>query len=266
MKNIRSKTFSVGCFLLLIMLFSFGVAAQKTEKMPAREMMNLTVVTVKPEMVPEFEKMIKDEYNPALIKGGRTVSDVWQMAIGNPFEYVFVQPLENFAAMDGPSPLAKALGKEGTEAFFARISKMVTAVNSQVIEARPDLSYTPELTARPNVAVVIHIYVSNGRTDEFENFIVNEYLPVIRKSGIPGMWANKAVFGGNTNKYTLVQLQSNFAELDKGPPMMRVLKPEEVKQLMAKIPKEVVEDVEVYVARYNPGLSIPPPMPTAAKQ
>lgn len=74
----------------------------------------------------EFENLIKNEFNPGFIKGGGTTNDIWQMAFGNAFEYILVQPIGKFAEMDEPSPLEKRMGKEGAGAFFAKAGKMIT--------------------------------------------------------------------------------------------------------------------------------------------
>lgn len=268
MKNVKSKAikiaFSIGVLLFLGVFFSISVSAQKTEPMPPPQFMDVTVVTVKPDMAMEFENLIKNEYKPGFTKGGGTVSDVWQMAFGSAFEYVFVQPVGKFADMDGPSPLEKGMGKQGAGAFFAKASKMVTGVKSYIIRARPDLSFTPDAKWQPKMAVVSHVQVAQGRENEFENFIKNEWMPVVKKSGVPGYLVSQVVFGGNVNEYITLVLQESFTELDKGAPPIRVLGQEGAMKLQQKLPAGTVTRLERYVIRYNPELSVMP-SPTAAK-
>lgn len=265
MKSIYLKTvktfLSAAVFVCLAAVFAIKVTAQDA-KPPAREFLNITVVTVRPEMVPEFEQMIKTEYNPAVVKGGSTESGVWETMFGDGFQYYFVAPVGKFAQFDGPGPLVKGLGESGAKAFFAKASKMVTGIRSFIIQTRPEMSYAPEMKAPPNVAVAVTIRVKPGKNAEFENYMTNDQLPVIKRSGIAGFWVSKLVFGGNTNEYNLLVLQENFADLDKGPPVYRVLKPEEALKLEQKMPAGVVENVELQVMRYNPDLSVIP-APTA---
>src|SRR6266550_5849922 len=71
-----------------------------------RQWLSITVVSVKPEMITEFQNFVKNETNPALRKGGATWREVWQTtaAAGDALEYVIVAPIDNFAQYDGPSP------------------------------------------------------------------------------------------------------------------------------------------------------------------
>lgn len=262
--NLKAILIALGCFLFTGVFLPAAASAQKTDEKPARRMMSITTVKVKPSMVSEFEKIIKEEYNPAFKKGGGMESEVWQMAMGDVFSFVFVQPVEKFAMMDGPSPVSKGLGAEAP-AFFSRISKMVDGVNSVIIETRPEMSYSPPMNAPPKVAVVAYVRVDGSKAADFEKFIASDYMPAMKKADIMGYWASKTVFGGNANEYTFVTVEENFAELDKGHPLSRVMKPEERTQMFQKLPAGAVQNVEVYVARHRPELSVAGGAATTAK-
>ena len=244
--------------LVFGMHFAIDVRAQKTEEPAASGFMSITTVTVKPDAVPEFEKMIITEYNAAFKKGGGTESAVWRVAVGNIFDYVFVQPMDNFAEMDGPSSLIKGLSPDAMESFFSRLTKMVTAVHSTIVRARPDLSHSTDMKSAPNVAVVVYVTVYPLKNAALENFVTKEYLPIVKKAGLEGFWVSQTVFGGNAEEYVMVELQKNFAEIDKGSPVKRVLKPDEAAMLFTKMGDGVVKNVEIIIARYNPEMSIVP--------
>jgi hypothetical protein len=63
----------------------------------------ITVVSVKPEMMLEFQNFMKNTTNPALKKGGLAWREVWQTtgAAGDAFEYVLVSPVGKLAEFDG---------------------------------------------------------------------------------------------------------------------------------------------------------------------
>jgi quinol monooxygenase YgiN len=126
---------------------------------------------------------------------------------------------------------------------------------------RPDLGFETKMTEMPKIAVIVDITVNPDRTEEFEAFVKNEYVPVVKKAKVGALWVSKLVFGGNTNRFTMIEPQANFAELDKGPPMSRVLKPAEVKAMMAKLPDGTIEAVEVTVGVLHPELSVMPATP-----
>lgn len=268
MKNLNLKAckmffYSAIC-LCFVLSISLPAAAQKMEE-PKREFMIISVITVKPGMGAEFDNIIKTEYNPAFTKGGGTISEVWQPVFGNQFEYFFVQPIgEKFVVMDSPSPLAKGMGKDGLTAFLAKASKMITSFNTFVVQTRPDMSYTTEMTAPPRFAVVMFMQVKSGKNNELVNFAKNDYLPLVKKSGVKGFWVSQVIFGGNPNEYISLTLQDSFADLDKGNPLNRVNQ-EDAAKVVQKFPDEIIENTELSVMYYNPALSIRPSAPPMKK-
>lgn len=255
---IAARMRSVMVLSALFALFVVPVCTQNKDMVAKHARVMITTVTIKPEMRTEFENLIKNEYNPAIIKGGAKWSDVWMPAIGNTFDYVFIAPIDGWAQLDGMSPLMKGAGKDGAEGFYAKAGKMVTSVHSSADEFREDLSYEPKMTGPPQIAVVTFTSVAPGRSSEFENFIRNEMLPQIKKSDIGGWFLQKQMFGGDVNEYTTVALHQNFAEIEKGPAAQRVLGEEGYMKLLQKLPSGVVVHQERIVARYAPGLSYRP--------
>ena len=246
-----------GLLIVLSGVLSIPCAAQQSKP----DMIEITIVSVKPEMVPQFEETLKKDYIPALAKGGVKWIDIWQPAgFGNMFDYVFVSPIDNFAQYDGEDPLVKALGKEGANAWYGKASKMVNSVKSAAYAVRDDLSYNTDMKTPPKMAVIAYTSVAPGRAMEFENFMKNEMLPVVKKSGIAGMWTQQLIFGGDGNEYLTVVLQENFADLDKGPPWTRALGPEGGMKLMQKLAPGVVTHQDRIVARFVPELSYRPEM------
>ena len=232
--------------------------AQATQA-TARQRIAITIVSVKPEMVTEFENMIKNETNPALAKGGAKWRDVWQTAtFGDLFEYVIAAPIDNFAQYDGPNPVEKGLGKEGYAAWRAKVSRLINGVRTYVIETRPELSHNTNMTEPPKLAVVNSVHVTPGRNAEFENYIRSDFLPVVKQSGVRGYWVNQTVLGGDPNEYVTLTLHENYAELEKGPPARRVLGREREAEVYRKLPTGVVMHMNRIVARYVPELSYRP--------
>jgi hypothetical protein len=150
------------------------------------------------------------------------------------------------------------LGKEGAKSFFDKAGKMVTGVRSFVIQTRPDMSFTNKMTGPPNIVVVSHVQVAQGRAAEFENFILKEWMPTVKRSGVPAYWMSQIMFGGNVNEFISLTPQENFAELDKGPPIVRVLGADGAAKLMQKLPNGVVTNLERYISRFNKELSVMP--------
>ena len=226
---------------------------------PARERLAVTVVQVKPEMMPDFENLIKNEYHQALSKAGAKWVDVWRTAqFGDAFEYTFVAPIESYAQFDGPGPLEKGLGKEGAAAWYAKASRMVNGVRTFTMDFIPELSHETKLAGPPKLGVISFVSVAPGRGVEYESYIRNEMLPVVRRSDVPGYWVQQVGLGGDANQYITLTLHNNFAELEKGPPARRVLGPEGAAKLAQKMPAGVVTHVERRVIRLVPELTYRP--------
>ena len=224
-----------------------------------RQWLSITLLSVKPEMVAEFRNFMTNETNPALRKGGAKWREVWQTtaAAGDAFEYVLVAPIDNFAQYDGPSALEKGLGKDGFAAWQAKASRYVNSVRRFVIRTRPDLSNEGKRTGPPKLAVITSVHVAPDRGQDFENWIKNEYLPVMKR-GQATYQVSETVFGGDANEYVTLTLRESFAEIDKGPVIVQVLGAEGAAKLLQKLPAGTVMHVERSFTRFVPELSIMP--------
>jgi hypothetical protein len=240
----------------------FSTAAY-SQQAPRSERLMVTIVNVKPELADEYETFVKNETNPALQKAGVKWRDAWKTAMfGTAFEYVYVEPIENYSAFDGPGPIEKALGKDGNAAWSAKSRKFITGVRRMVIQTRPDLSYNPGMPAPGGVAVITHATAAQGRNAELESWVINDLLPVMRQAKVPAYLVSQVQLGGNANEYITLVMHANMAELEKGPPAYRVLSKEAGDKMYAKLPSGALTNVERYVVRYSTELSF---RPAAAK-
>src|SRR6185295_11051490 len=103
---------------------STRLATELTDK---QELLSVTVLSVKPEMLADFQNFTKAETNPALRKGGQKWRDVWRTtgAAGDPFEFIIVSPIDNLKQYEGQTPLLKALGKQGFKAWEEKSYRFV---------------------------------------------------------------------------------------------------------------------------------------------
>jgi hypothetical protein len=227
---------------------------------PTSEFLSITVVSVKPEMMTEFQNYMKDTTNPALKKGGLKWRAVWQStpAAGNAFEYILVAPMGTFAEFDGPSPIEKGLGAQGFAGWQAKAGSLVTSVRRFIVRTRPDLSFEAKRTGPPKLAVVTSVHVAPNRNNEFENYVKNDYLPVMKQAQV-SYQVSQSIFGGDANEYVTLTLRESFADLDKGPVVSQVLGAEGAQKLLQKLPAGTVTHLERSISRFIPELSFMPP-------
>jgi hypothetical protein len=72
------------------------------------------------------------------------------------------------------------------------------------------------------------------------------------------LFIGQTVFGGNVDEYVGLALVDNFADIDKGPPIRRVLNEADAEKLMKKLAPGVVVSQRRSVVRYLPELSYLP--------
>ena len=252
--------------LILVAAHSHQILGQNPsptpQAAPSPEFLSITVVSVKPEMVVEFQNFMKNTTNPALKKGGLKWREVWQStgAAGDAFEYVLVTPLGKFAELDGPSALEKGLGAQGLPAWQAKAGSLVNSVRRFIIRTRPDLSFMAQRTGTPKLAVINSIHVAVNRNDDFENFLKNDFVPVMKQAGVTYL-VSQTIFGGNGNEYMTLTMRDSFADLDKGPVHVQTLGAEGAQKLMQKLPAGAVVNLERSITRFVPELSIIPTTP-----
>lgn len=252
-----------GATLLLIAAHSHEALAQNPtptpQAAPTPEFLSITVVSVKPEMVVEFQNFMKNTTNPALKKGGLKWREVWQNtgAAGDAFEYVLVTPVAKLADFDGPGALEKGLGPQGLPAWQTKAGSLVNSVRRFIIRTRPDLSFASQTAAAPKMAVIHSVHVAPGRNADYENFLKNDFVPVMKQAGVTYL-VSQTIFGGDGNEYITLTLRDSFADLDKGPVHIQTLGPEAGQKLMQKMPAGAVVHLNRSLTRFVPELSVMP--------
>lgn len=252
-----------GAALTLIAAYSQQALAQTPTPTPApgptAEFLSITIVSVKPEMMVEFQNFMKNDTNPALKKGGIKWRDVWQStrAEGDPFEYIFVTPAPKLADFDGPGPLEKGLGPQGVSAWQTKAGNLVTRVRRFIVRTRPDLSFAPQRTGTPKLAVVHSVHVAPNRNVDYENYLKNDFVPAMKQANVTYL-VSQTIFGGDANEYVTLTMRDSFADLDKGPVLVQALGAEAAHKVMQKLPAGVVVHLERSISRFVPELSIMP--------
>src|SRR6185503_2793064 len=259
------RAFCGATLILMAALSQQAVAQNPTptpQAEPTPEFLSITMVSVKPEMMVDFQNFMKNTTNPALRKGGIKSREVWQntAAAGDAFEYVLVSPVGKLAEFDGPSALEKGLGAQGLPAWQTKAGALVNSVRRFIIRTRPDLSFAAQRTGAPKLAVVTAVHVAPNRNNEYENFLKTDFVPVMKQAGVTYL-VSQTIFGGDANEYITLTLRDNFADLDKGPVLVQALGQEAAQKLMQKLPAGAVVHLERSLTRLVPELSILPASP-----
>jgi hypothetical protein len=232
-------------------------AAAKPALPPKREMIQVTVVKVKADLLNEWLEFQKNETIPMLKKAGVTRRDAWQTGIfGESGMYAFVMPIENFNQYDGDNPPLRALGAEGARAYVEKNRRFIASSHTYAEQTRPDLGYEVKMTGPPKLALLSNVQIALGKGSEYEALIKSDVLPVMRKARL-GYAVSQTVLGGNINEFTTLIFYDSFADIGKGHPFDRILGADGSRQLTAKA-VGIVTHVERSIVRYVSELSFAP--------
>lgn len=239
-----------------------------------KQLYNLTIVHVKPELWLEYMDFIKNTVNPLQIKGGVKAKYVWRPDRGDRFELYSFSPMESYATMSGTDPIQTALGgPEAAALFYTQQRKFQSGTEILTIEAMPDISWTnPKFQGLPQLALMRWNTVAPGRSTEVEDYLKNLDTPARRKtaeqSNMLGQWRFRLRFGGNVNRYLMLRPLASYAEFDEGGTkgLGQILGAAEYKKITDQFPKGAILQDEAYLIRYRPDLSITPQTTTAKKE
>lgn len=232
----RTPIVLAASFVALVLNASTLCLAQATAPRTTRFMGTLT--QVKPDMLDEWFDLQKNEVVPALKKAGVSSRTVSRSALGNTYEFLSISPLENYALLDSPSPFTRALGAEGAARLFAKLRKCINGSRTYVFTRNDDLSILPDPSSPPPVSVTIRRRITPGKTQDYENYIRTELLPVYKKAKAEGKIAGYTVgsrgLGAVLGELTTTILYSKFADLEGGNVLTRMLGQEAAQKVTVK--------------------------------
>lgn len=220
------------------------------------QLLEISVVILKPDKVAQYLRIQKDEVIPALKKAGLEARYFFKGgAFGESYLYGTAVPIKNLASFDGPRPLERALGKAAADALVARINEC--HVSKRVFTSRqiPDLCWGQTFSP---VAVVTTHHLAPGRKNEFLAYLRDHEVPVIRKSDLLGWAAEEVILGAAPDAVVTIGFRRNYADLDNGPAAQQMLGRDGYEKLRQKIPPGLIVSRENQVIEFLPDLSFGP--------
>jgi hypothetical protein len=220
-----------------------------------RNWYSVSIFTVKPERARDFVELMKTETIPMQQKAGVKFRDTWQSGapFGDAFTYGVVTSITNFAEYDQP-PLATRMLGDAARSYTEKLASMLVSRRTFAVQDRAELSMPPAANAKFVAAILQDATVISGHAEQFEAYIKNDMMPVLKKADTVGYTISRTVFGGDANEYHSVTYLSSFAEIDKGPGTVRVLGQAGAAALAAKGAAHISK-IERTILRYVPDLS-----------
>jgi len=235
--------------VLLCMVSRMFTAAAQT----APALLSVARVQVKPDRVAEYVD-IEKQYLAAFKKGGGTIRVVYRSAAGNPFEFLVVTGMPNYAALDDKSFYAKGATEAELARMAARRAQCVESVRTTYERPQPDLGFNPAGTPQPKTVTLVRVNVRPDMVDQYITTVKNELVPAFKKAGLPGVLARRVEYGGSRNQFTIRVPLNKWADLDGESPVVKALGPEAMAKLGAKL--NSMSSSEWFIYNYVPDLSL----------
>jgi len=236
--------------LFCVVSTTFTVAAQTP---PA--LLSVARVQVKPDRVGEFMDVEK-QYSAAFKKGGGTIRVVYRNAAGNPFEFLVIAGMPNYAALDDKSFYAKGATEAELTRMAARRAQCFDSVQTTYERTQPDLGFNPPGTPQPKTVTMVRVNVHSDMIQQWMATVKSELVPAWKKAGQPGMLARRVEYGGSRNQFTIRVPLNKWADLDGEGPLVKALGQDGAAKLGAKLSS--MSSAEWLVYNYQPELSVPP--------
>ena len=224
---------------------------------PARSWYSISIYTVKLDRARDFVDFMKTQTIPMQQKGGIKYRDTWQggAPFGDAGTYAVVTLMNNFAEYDMPNLPTRTFGADGGRAYGDKLNAMITARRTFAIQDRAELSIEPKANAKFVGAVLQDVTIVSGHGEQYEAYIKNDVLPVLKRAqNFAGFAVARTVFGGNVNEYHTLTYLNSFAEIDKGPAQTQVLGQAGAAALVLKGSAHIA-NIERTILRYVPDLS-----------
>jgi hypothetical protein len=221
---------------------------------------------VKPGLAEQYEAAVKhmiSEFQAYQIDPEKVH---WQAVSGPEIGYVYVTPIENFAAMDQMKAnwmeVLGTIGEEKFEEMTAPAAEAMEQVEVFHVARRLDLSYAPENPRlKPEEIKYIHYgfyYAIPGKQKDLEA-IAREFAELYKSKGIDTGWSlYESITGSDLPVYVVAQGAKSAADYFSNRERIGELLGEEAKKIGMKV-GATVRKMEYKEGMPRPDLSYPEP-------
>jgi len=220
---------------------------------PPPQRLSVNIVNVKPEALTDWLALQEKETIPGLKKAGVAGREAWTTAFfGEAYQYFFSQPIEKFAMYDNPqAPMVRALGQQNANIYNEKLRRMIVSQQTLAITILPG-SIIPPDSYQPKFMVLNFQYATPGRADDYQRYLQEQLMPIIRKAKPVGYALSRTLHGGDANEFVTARYIEKMADLDGPNLQQQVLGP---KAPAVGPPDGVLQRQERRIYRYVPNLS-----------
>ena len=238
-------------------------AVASAQTVPAPQWLRFTVDTVKPDMVQEYEGY-KKQLAAAYKKAGQPIYAVLTNFAGNRNEYTTVVFVAKFGDMDGPNPIAKAIGEEAFANLVRGMNRCVSSSTRYFSLPWDDVTIDkPGATGQYFLRT--RVPIAPGKNADYRAYLKNDLKPVLEKGGVAWYRVSNPVFGGPAGTVETMRMLKNLGEIDGGPIQTKVLGAAGAQALAAKAQGLTRGPAQNTLMMMRPDLSLLPATMPATK-
>lgn len=264
----RRLSISLICAALLALLCVAGLdrgSAQTANTKP--RIFLITEYTIKAGMMLEYLEWSQKEARPLYLKAGVKEAYVYTTLYGEAGRVARLEVHDSFAALkERNAAFNKNNSPEALAAFRRGISRYIDPGRTIIAETRPELSWlNPKRQDLAPYVVLLHRWIAPFREPDYENYLKNDYLPLLKKADGAGIIVSRTRFGGEAGVYNVAAPIYDLADFDGPPPAVKSIGQEAYRKLQQKGLAGVVVRSETRVLQLRSELSIIPGQSAAAK-
>lgn len=224
--------------------------------------------TVRPGMMTAYLESAKKDGQPLYIKAGVKEAYFFTNLYGPDRNIVtLIEVHDSFAAYKARNEaFTKNNSKEALDVWSAKVREFITDQRVYIVDEMDELSWmNPKLKTPPLYYNVTERFIAPFRGRDYEAYLKNDYLPLVKKSDSNGIMVSRLRYGGEAGHYFVFTPVNDLADLD-GP--SKITQAAGGADGVAKMQQKlvgIVQRSENRMLRLRPELSIFPAQNTASK-
>jgi hypothetical protein len=173
---------------------------------------------------------------------------------------------DSFAAIRARNEaFTKNNGQEAIDAWNAKSREFISDIRTYMVELLPELTWmNPKLKSLPLYYVVVERFIAPQRGRDYEAYLKNDYLPMVKKADANGLLVSRLRYGGEGGHYFVFIPQTALTDLDQPGKLTQMYGAETLAKTQQKL-QGLVQRSTFRILRLQPQLSIIPAPSTAAK-
>lgn len=262
--GLRAAVFIGVAAIVLAVIVAVSRAQAPAQQQPPPQRIVITVTQLRPEMVATWEDLQKNELIPAQKKAGLA----WRHTLGNgasgqSFTRVTIAPIANYAQLDMPGFITRAISAEANANYNAKIRPTIESQRQAIATLQTDLSIVSNSATMDALQVVQTVELLPGKGDDFAASMSQDYLPAYKKAGVKDYWVFNTNQGGPGGERVLVRPIAKYADLDKPGLLAQAgLSQEAQDKIGARRNATLANGIRTEVFRFIPELSYGTPAPS----